>query len=237
MGITEKSIKLLWTASGGRCGFTDCRERLCFHEAADVAPYTLGEMAHICGEKPGSNRHDSDQSAARRDDYRNLILLCPTHHTLIDRKENELAYPVEKLHEMKAAHEALVLARLSQDGVTTKIDLARKILPLLEENSQSWGHFGPLSDLARAQPHNEAAHAVWISERLSVIVPNNRKVGTFIHDNMALFDAGEHATIASFLLHIRSYEQWVDDAIPYSAVKRFPVEFDDLIRRIADGES
>src|SRR3546814_19668589 len=97
MGITTKTVKILWAAAGGRCGFPDCWERLCYHEAGPIAPYTLGEMAHICGDKPGSNRHNPDQTDAERDDYRNLILLCPTHHTLIARKENEAAYPVEQI--------------------------------------------------------------------------------------------------------------------------------------------
>src|SRR3546814_14625787 len=68
------------------------------------------------------------RSDAERDDYRNLILLCPTHHTLIDRKENEAAYPVELLLEMKAAHEARILDLLDLGGSPTKGQLARSIL-------------------------------------------------------------------------------------------------------------
>lgn len=234
MAITQKSIKILWSASGGRCAFPECWERLCYHEAADAAPFTLGEMAHICGDKPGANRHDAGQTDVERDDYQNLVLLCPTHHTLIDRKENENVYTVDALHEMKAEHEARVLARLDQEAMTSKANIARSILPLLEENRQSWEQYGPLSELARSQPHNEAAHAVWVSERLSVIVPNNRKIAAELDAHRALFDAGEQAIITAFLLHMRSYQQWVEDAIPYAAVKRFPAAFDDLIRGLAD---
>ncbi|MFB2596131.1 HNH endonuclease [Paracoccus sp. p4-l81] len=235
MAITPKSVKILWSAAGGRCAFAGCWERLCYHEAEDAAPYTLGEMAHICGDKPGANRHDEGQTDSQRDDYQNLILLCPTHHTLIDRKENEAVYTVEILHSMKAEHESRVLERLDQDAMPTKHDIARAILPLLEENRQSWAKYGPLSELARTQPHNESAHAVWMSERLSVIVPNNRNIAAQLKERRSLFDAGEQGMITAFLLHVRSYEQWVQDAIPYAAVKRFPVEFDDLIRGLADG--
>ena len=98
MAITDKSIKILWAAAGGRCAFTDCWERLAFHDVGNMAPYTLGEMAHICGEKRGSNRHDPKQTDVERDHYQNLILLCPTHHTLIDRKENESTFSVSILH-------------------------------------------------------------------------------------------------------------------------------------------
>lgn len=235
MAITQKSIKILWSASGGRCAFPGCWERLCYHEAKEAAPLTLGEMAHICGDKPGANRHDVGQPDMQRDDYQNLVLLCPTHHTLIDRKENEAVYTVEALHAMKADHEARVLERLGQDAKKTKSDIALAILPLLEANRQSWAQYGPQSDLAIAEPYNEAAHAVWVSERLSVIVPNNRKMAAELRAHMFLFDAGEQAKITAFLMHARSYEQWVQDAIPYATVRRFPMEFDDLIRGLANG--
>lgn len=235
MAITQKSIKILWSASGGRCAFPGCWERLCYHEAKEAAPYTLGEMAHICGDRPGANRHDASQTDAERDDYQNLILLCPTHHTMIDRKENEAVHTVVVLHAMKANHEARVLERLDQDFMPTKAEVARSIIPLLEENRQSWAQYGPLSELALKQPHNEAAHAVWMSERLSVIVPNNRKIAAELDAHRALFDPGEQANIAAFLMHVRSYEQWVQEAIPYAAVKGFPMDFDAMVRALADG--
>lgn len=191
-------------------------------------------MAHVCGDKVGANRHDPTQTVTERDDYQNLILLCPTHHTLIDRKENETVYTVAALQEMKATHEARVLERLGQGNVLTKVELARMLLPLLEENRQSWAQYGPQSDLARTQPHNEAARSVWVSERLSVIVPNNRIIVTQLKGEIALFDATEQAIVAAFLMHARSYERWVKDVIPYSAVRRFPLEFDHLVRGLTD---
>jgi hypothetical protein len=182
MAINHKSIKLLWAAAAGRCAFPDCWERLCSQQAGDVAPFTLGEMAHICGEKPGANRHDASQSDADRDDYTNLILLFPTHHRLIDRKENETVCSANGLYAMKAAHEARVLERLSMHQAPSKSDLARNMLILLEENRQCWAQYGPRSELALTQPHNDAAYEVWMSERLSVIVPNNRKIANILNE-------------------------------------------------------
>lgn len=202
-----------------------------------MSPYTLGEMAHICGEKPGANRHDASQTDAQRDDYQNLILLCPTHHTLIDRQENEPVYTVAVLHEMKVGHEARVLERLDHAAMPTKEEIAHSILPLLEENKQSWAQYGPLSELARTQPYNAEAHAVWVSERLSVIIPNNRKISAELNLHKALFDGAEYPAIAGFLMHVRSYEQWVDDTIPYAAVKRFPIEFENLMKGLTNGSA
>lgn len=235
MAITQKSIKLLWSAAAGRCSFPACWERLTFHEAESSAPFTLGEMAHIRGEQPGSNRHDSSQSPVERDDYSNLILLCPTHHTLIDRPENEAVYAVALLHQYKAEHERSVLERLDRDPSASRNEIAKQILVLLDQNRLSWRQYGPLSELARTQPHNEAAHAVWLSERLSIIVPNNRKVAGTLGEHRGLFGAEGQEAISKFLMHARSYEGWVQDDIPYAAVVRFPMEFDNLVREAANG--
>lgn len=234
MGISQRSIKLLWSAAGGRCTFPDCWEQLAVSEAEGVSPYTIGEMAHICGDRPGANRHDKRQTDAQRDDYQNLILLCPTHHTLIDQKENEAIYDVERLHSMKSRHEEKVLARLDQPQPNDKRHVARLIIPLLEENRASWEQYGPRSELARTQPHNDAAHAVWISERLSTIIPNNRNIFAELQKSRILFNTKEQPVISEFMMHCRSYEQWVKDNIPYSAVKSFPLKFDELIRGLAD---
>jgi hypothetical protein len=233
VGITPKSIKILWAAAGGHCSFPDCWNRLCIHDAAASAPHTIGEMAHIRGEKRGSNRYDPEQEPNQRDDYQNLILLCPTHHTLIDKKENEGVYSVAELHRMKDAHESKVLQLMVRPN-SERTDIAKSILALLEENKQSWAQYGPLSELARRQPFNEAAFAVWESERLSVIVPNNRKICSILTDHQNQFVPNEQEAVAAFLTHSRSYEKWVADTIPYAAVVRFPASFDALIREIAN---
>jgi hypothetical protein len=63
-----------------------------------------GEVCHIKGVRPGSARYDPDQSDVERHAYANLILMCPTHHTVID--DDEEAYTVERLCKIKAGHEA-----------------------------------------------------------------------------------------------------------------------------------
>ena len=63
-----------------------------------------GEVCHIKGARPGSARYDSSQADVERHGYGNLVLMCPTHHTVID--DDEEAYSVERLRKIKAAHEA-----------------------------------------------------------------------------------------------------------------------------------
>jgi len=63
-----------------------------------------GEVCHIKGARPGSARYDSNQTDVERHAYANLILMCPTHHTVID--DDEDAYTVERLCKIKTVHEA-----------------------------------------------------------------------------------------------------------------------------------
>jgi hypothetical protein len=160
--------------------------------------------------------------------------MCPTHHRLVDRKENEAVYPVETLHEMKVAHEAKVLERLDIDENPSRLDIARKVVVLLADSRESWARYGPGSEVAKREPNNDEVYAVWKSERLSVIVPNNRMISGILNTSRSLFKSAEQEAISSFLIHARSYERWVQDEIPYSVVVRFPVEFETMIREVAD---
>lgn len=85
MAISEKTSKVLWAEAAGRCAFPECGEKLCMIQAGQFSPFPFGEMAHIKGKREGTNRHDPDQSPVNRESYPNLILLCPTHHTIIDK--------------------------------------------------------------------------------------------------------------------------------------------------------
>jgi hypothetical protein len=95
-GITD--IKLLFARSGNRCAFPKCSAPMALSNTL------TGEVCHIKGARPGSARFDPSQSDIERHAYANLVLMCPTHHTVID--DDEEAYTVERLHKIKAAHEA-----------------------------------------------------------------------------------------------------------------------------------
>lgn len=94
-GITE--IKMLFARSGNRCAFPKCRAPMAINNTL------TGEVCHIKGVRPGSARYDASQVDAERHAYANLVLMCPTHHTVID--DDEEAYTVERLSKIKAAHE------------------------------------------------------------------------------------------------------------------------------------
>jgi len=236
MAITQRTIKLLWANAAGRCAFPDCRARLSLPAEGNVEPHTIGEMAHIKGKRPNALRHDAAQSTHERDDYTNLILLCPTHHTTVDKVENLQSFSVEILHAIKSEHEAYISSRLDTAEIHEKHDVAQLVFPMQKENFEVFSNFGPKSRIARRNPDSDA-HQIWLSERLSTIVPNNRKIATLVTEFMSLFLPEEQVILQNFLLHVRTYEHWVLDEVSYEGVVRFPSEFADLIERLSDASA
>lgn len=97
MTISQSTIKKLW-GSSQKC--TICQIDLITY-SSDGTPSVLGEMAHIHGENPQSMRYDATLPDDFVNSAANLILLCPNCHTQIDKKENQIDYPPEKLYELK----------------------------------------------------------------------------------------------------------------------------------------
>jgi HNH endonuclease len=108
--IKGKDIKILWGRSGNRCAI--CRIELTQDASSITSAFTLGEQAHIVGEKEDAPRGKSPLISEERDSYHNLILLCPNHHTEIDK--NAFDWPVERLHFEKSKHELWVTETLSE---------------------------------------------------------------------------------------------------------------------------
>ena len=64
----------------------------------------LGEICHIRARRKGGPRYDPSLSEEQKNSAANLVLLCPTCHTLVD-KDRSGAFSVEWLEAIKAEHE------------------------------------------------------------------------------------------------------------------------------------
>ena len=119
MPISEQDIKLLWGRAAARCSFPECKIKLTDDKKLVSDSYPLGEQAHIVGASISAPRGNSNLTQKERDSYYNLILLCPNHHTVIDKNPED--YSIEKLHLYKDQHEYWVEHTLSGkvDSITT----------------------------------------------------------------------------------------------------------------------
>jgi hypothetical protein len=102
--VKIQDVRDLWGRAANRCSICHI----------DLAPSgrvsTIGEMAHIVAKSPKKARGAETPPGGEIDAYGNLILLCPNDHTIID--DDPEGWPVDKLVEVKKAHEQWVNTRL-----------------------------------------------------------------------------------------------------------------------------
>ena len=134
---------LLAMKSGNCCAFSNCRKALT-SDGLKSNPAVIGEAAHIYGESPGtktkpaSARYQPDMTNEQRNHYDNLIYLCPSCHTKIDKQEHD--YPAESLLSLKEEHELWVSEQLDQ-GMSevsfAEMEVAAKALESGKHSSKS----------------------------------------------------------------------------------------------------
>ena len=92
------TIKKLFAQSGNYCAFPVCQTNMIDENLI------FGEICHIEGENETSARYNPKMTPEQRNSLDNLILLCPTHHTLIDK--NPSKYTTDYITKMKSEHES-----------------------------------------------------------------------------------------------------------------------------------
>jgi hypothetical protein len=100
--VSTKTKSVIWGKGAGRCYF--CNTSLIGDLMAGNENANFGFVAHVVGEKETSPRGDKVRSPQLEDDVSNLMLMCYSHHKLIDVDEKD-NYPEPRLLEMKARHE------------------------------------------------------------------------------------------------------------------------------------
>jgi len=256
--MNQKDIKLLWGRAANRCAI--CRIELSQDKQAITASFTLGEQAHIVGEKDDAARGKSQLTDEQRNSYHNIILLCPNHHTEIDK--NEADWPVEKLHFVKSSHELWVKETLGdsadakllakQVAVTSIIDSTVELCNL--ENWKNWTSHAlapdprwpaELPDMIFEYRQRVAA-AIWPTE-FTELKRATETLAVLLHDAASTFM--EHSTYESgvywphkfykaggfnpnYNKDLERYEQWQQDC--WRLVKRATCAvnwFADVVRR------
>ncbi len=140
--MKQKDTKLLWGRAANRCSI--CRCELSGEASSVQLAYPIGEQAHIVAAEADGPRGSSPLAPEDRESYHNMILLCPTHHSEIDKNVSD--WPIQRLHVQKSKHELWVRETLAettdpvrlakQVAVTYVIDSAVELLCL--ENWQGW---------------------------------------------------------------------------------------------------
>lgn len=174
MAITDRTRKLLWARSGNRCAI--CKSFLVVEGESEGETALLGEECHIVAQSPLGPRGNGERPDDIDGCY-NLILLCATHHKLVD--ELPEVYTAERLRSTKKAHEGW----LASIGSPRQLPQVR-IRPASNEHA-TW--------LARAGSARELIDSVY-----------QCCAGDYGHD--ALGSHGEVEIVGSFLQEVEDLD-------------------------------
>lgn len=125
MSIRIAQRKLLWGRANDQCAFPDCTQALTRNLddpeslVLGSAGVPIGEEAHIRSGQVGGPRYDASYPSHQIDTYANLIALCPTHHTIID-KDNGRGYSTDDVVDMRSNHEASMRASESSGAAARR---------------------------------------------------------------------------------------------------------------------
>ncbi len=106
MALSTKARKILWGRSGNVCAFPGCPQHLAYSSANQPDTIVIGEECHIYARAADGPRGVLQNADVEVDSHLNVILLCPTHHRIIDSQPD--VFTVTALRDMKASHERRV---------------------------------------------------------------------------------------------------------------------------------
>jgi hypothetical protein len=101
--ISDKNKYLLWVRAGGNCQYEGCNHDLS-QDIITKRNFNSAYIAHIVADVATGPRGCPTRSPLLGDDISNLMLLCDTHHRLID-KVDVVGHPEDRLIRMKQIHE------------------------------------------------------------------------------------------------------------------------------------
>ncbi|MXV19093.1 HNH endonuclease signature motif containing protein [Deinococcus xianganensis] len=219
--ISEADIKLLWGRAGGICSNPVCGKDLTVLNS-QLQWFQIGEMAHIIARQEDGPR---GQTGGGSNAYENLILLCPTCHTMID-KAPAGQYTQEILISWKNDHETKIRDAFARITFGSLDDLKREIGFILLDNHQLYEEFGPKS--VAAQDPESNLWKMWSEVKEKSLVPNNKKIIKIIQGNLRLLGPEEAKLFFRFKAHADGFEK--NQYSRLDSYPLFPAEFAEVFR-------
>jgi hypothetical protein len=190
----------LFSDSAGHCQKPDCLDPLFPVELG--GDKHIAEMAHVIPHgEVGPRYEDRPDGDFDPDTFENLILLCPTCHTKIDKDPE--SFPRHILLEWKQNHVANLAAKQGIRSYEDRAQARAAIADIIAENKAIWDKFAPEhgSDF-EYDPESESAQA-WMQRMRSVILPNHYRTQAIIKANLGLATDDERRAFAEYQEHVR----------------------------------
>jgi hypothetical protein len=194
----------LFAAASGHCQKPECLDAL--FPAEMGGDKHIAEMAHVIPHGDAGPRHeDRPADDFEVDTFENLILLCPTCHTKVD-KDSE-AFPRNTLLDWKSKHFARLAHKQGIKAYDNREQARAAIEAILAENWAIWEKFAPEHGSEFEYDPESGAAAAWDQRVRSVILPNHFLALAIIDANLALATKDERRTFAQYKEHVRGLSE------------------------------
>ena len=198
--LSLKTKLRLFSDAAGLCQNPSCLQPLFPEQHASLH---IAEIAHIIAASDYGPCADPDMDLGHRRSYNNLLLLCPTCHTMVDKAPQN--YSCYQLIQWKKNHIAKITEAFYLNCYNDREDARKAIEPLMEENFAIFTMHGPNNEY-RLDPESEQSR-IWKRKVLSRILPNNRKILLILDKNRDLLSAEEKLVIEKFRQHVEEMEE------------------------------
>jgi HNH endonuclease len=110
---SQPTLKRLFGLAGNQCSHPNCTEPVILLATEQSDAKVLNQICHIYALSEDGPRGKLGLTETELNEPENLLLLCPTHHTIIDVQHE--TYPAGLLQQWKKAHEFEIQKRLALD--------------------------------------------------------------------------------------------------------------------------
>lgn len=184
--ITPKNQNLLWAISGGRCEYAGCNKVL-HTDILTNKKCNSAYIAHIVADEPNGPRGDLMRSKLLANNIGNLMLLCDTHHRMVDN--DVVTYTEPCLLEMKRQHEERIrritdiAPNMSSEIILYGANIGVNNSPLSYQSASEalLYDYYPANDYPielglKNVPFTDDTDAYWVAEETNLFTQFNQKI-------------------------------------------------------------
>jgi len=184
----------------------------------------IAEMAHVIPHgETGPRLQERPAGEFEADSFENLILLCPTCHTIIDKDPD--GYSRGTLLHWKSNHLTALAHKQGIRAYPDRDQVREAVVAVSAENKAIWQEFAPSDGSSfEYDPESEAAK-IWMQRMRGVILPNHFRIQAIIKANLHLMTAAEMKVFARYQEHVRGLSERHICGVAEGAI-RYPVEMD-----------
>lgn len=202
--ISAETRLRLFSEAAGHCQRPDCLRLLFPIEMG--GDRHIAEMAHVIPYgSAGPRQNERPDGVFDVNAFENLILLCPSCHTIIDKDPG--SYDRNTLLGWKSNHLSALANKQGIRSYERRSQARGAVLAAMTENQAVWNEFAPTDGRRfECDPESEVA-ATWTQRVRSVILPNHFRVQAIALANQHFLTEGERLILAQYREHVRGLSE------------------------------